>query len=121
MDAHDRVACTRLRCTLAAGACATRHAARIPSGGGRGAPKFYPCHACPDGAAVLAELEAGGWTRPGDSLPAIVFEPAQMQARERWRRSYPIAREPGDALERDPVREVARWTPDDVGAGVDAG
>ncbi len=121
MDATTRVTCTKFRCVLSAGICATRCAARLPSGRGRGAPKFYPCGgACRDGALVLLQLLAGGWTPPPDTIPAAVQEPQQRRARLRWMRSFPSYLEP--QTERlDVLRELALTTPDDCGVSADAG
>lgn len=121
MDPHDRLACSRLRATLQACSCASRHVLRLPSGGGRGFPRFPGCAACPVGAVVLARLEAAGWQRPPDTIPADIPDPEQRRARDRWRRSFPGYREPAPADDRDPLREVAGWTPEDRGAGMDVG
>ncbi len=107
-----------MRCVLLATVCAHRHVARIASGGGRGSPRFFPCHACPDGAEVAARLEAAGWKRPRDEIHEVLSA-AQWRAREAWRRTFP-----GDGLpahERsDPLRSAARETPDDGGIEPDA-
>ena len=110
------LACDRLHARLPAADCAARHGARIASGAGRGAIRFHPCGTCPVGARILAALEAQGWTRPPDSLPAVVLEPAQLMARERWRRTFAAYATPDDVAGwLDPLR-VAGWlTPDDRG------
>ncbi len=114
MDDPDVVECQRYRCTLPARSCAARHVKRLPSGGGRGFPRFPACAACPDGALVVERLEAEGWTRPPDTLPAEVLELAQRRARVRWVRSFPSHREP--EVERlEPMRELALASPDDGG------
>ena len=111
LRALDLVECPA-RGTLLARACGTRHAARIPSGGGRGAPKFHDCAACPRGALHLERLRASGWEPPADTLPAEILPNAQRCARKRWERTFAAYATP--AVERgDPVREAASLTPDD--------
>ncbi len=115
----DLVECPA-RGTLLAAACATRHAARVPSGGGRGSAKFPPCAKCAAGALVLARLEASGWQRPSDSLPAETLPNAQRRARLRWLRTFPDHAVP-DVQRSDPIAEVASTTRDDPGIALDVG
>jgi hypothetical protein len=69
---------------------------------------------------VARRLEREGWRRPLDSQPAEVLAPAQRQARDRWRRSFPeyVAVDVGEL---DPMREVALLIPDDRGEPADSG
>lgn len=112
MDPTTPVRCERFRCTLSAKACATRHGARWASGGRRGAKRFLVCGSCPVGARIAAELEAGGWTRPGDQDPPEVLPFSQRAARARSRCWAPLDGE------LDPMREAALATPDDLGLEV---
>jgi hypothetical protein len=111
VDAHERVVCRLLRCNLSASACATRHAARWPSGRRRGHGRFQPCDRCELGAAVLAQLERSGWRRPPDSQPAEIADNAQRAAREKWVRERPGLGDGGGDL--DPLRTAALMTADD--------
>ncbi len=115
-----RVACSRLCATLSAAACATRHAARYPSGGRKGCLRFLPCGHCEVGASVLARIEAGGWKPPPDSLPAEVLESAQRHAAARWMRSFSAGGAP-KAGELDPMREALLERPEDRGEPADPG
>ena len=54
----DPISCVRLRVrTMPASTCAARHDARDSYG----RPVYDPCDRCGRGAAMLAELRAGGW------------------------------------------------------------
>jgi hypothetical protein len=114
------VRCARFACILLATACGTRCAARWPSGKRKGAPRFPPCAACVEGAAVVASLGRGGWRPPPDSAPADVLDARQRAGRDRWLRSFPAYAEP-QAVDRDPVLDVAASTPDDRGEPADSG
>ncbi len=100
--------------------CATRHCARYPSGRRKGAIRFQPCGTCPVGAAVAADLERAGWTKPPDSWPAEVLSNAQRAARNRWQRSFPAYATPDDGR-LEPFAEAALCAPDDGIAPADVG
>ncbi len=110
----DTVRCWRLRAVLPARDCARRHVARIPSGGGKGSPRFHPCGRCPDGAQVAAELERRGWRRPPDTIPAECLDGPERFARVRWCKSFPAQAAPTDEP-LDPLRSAAMESPDDGG------
>jgi hypothetical protein len=112
VDANARVTCSRLRCTLSAVACATRHSARWPSGRRKGHGRFQPCDRCEQGADVLAQLERSGWWRPADSQPAEDADNEQRAARSKWLRSFAGFGDVG-ATDMDPLAEAALMSPDD--------
>lgn len=102
---------------MSAVACATRHGARIASGGGKGSIRFHPCGKCREGAAVLERLVAEGWTPPPDTLPAELPDRPQQLARMRWAKSFPGFIP--DVERDDPLSTAARMTPDDGGVEAD--
>lgn len=70
-SARERFQCEPLRCVMEAGLCMVRRSARNTrqdAPGGKGAPKYPTCAACPDGARVAARVSID---REGDAPPPV--------------------------------------------------
>jgi len=115
----DLVECP-LGAALLAACCGARHVAKMPSGGGRGFPRFPGCASCARGALHVERLRAGGWEPPPDSIPAETLPNTQRRARRQWASSFPAYAEPRDER-MAPLAEIAITTPDDRGLGTDVG
>jgi hypothetical protein len=104
----DRMYCAPLKCEMAVERCLRRHTAKVPSGGGKGSPRWPLCARCHQGAEVRAARPE--WIAPRDTLPAELPSNEMRSARLRWE----LERLPSyDAGGLEPLREVALLTPDD--------
>lgn len=78
---EDVVACPPYGARVRVALCLDRRAARTPSGGGRGAPIFPVCQACPFGAGHAARAPA--YVPRRYAIPRAMLPNAQRAARAR--------------------------------------